>query len=258
MARLTLVWSVLLVLQLRIAQTRLDEAVTTAKKAAREEREALEKELMGELALMSRRHNEELAAVRKREEDAAALGTLTAQVPPRTCDPARLPPALHHVVDESCGSHHVHWAVPHGCDLFRRSMFVCLCVCVFVCVSVCLFVCLFVQVRSTAGALQHLQGQVSSEVEGASKLRAAQLDARERLLNDMEQRTREAQKRSEEECVRLQVMMQALESTVKEQREQVCFMCSPLSTPLSQSRHCCFPVHIMKHLTACACSSPSR
>ena len=80
---------------------------------------------------------------------------------------------------------------------------------------------LALQVRSTAGVLQHLQGQVSTEVEGASRLRAAQLDAREKLLNDMEQRCREAQKRSEEECVRLQVMMQALESTVKEQREQV-------------------------------------
>jgi hypothetical protein len=77
------------------------------------------------------------------------------------------------------------------------------------------------QVRSTTGALQHLQGQVSSEVEGASKLRAAQLEARERLLTETEQRLRESQRRSEEECVRLQAMLQALEGTVKEQREQV-------------------------------------
>lgn len=77
------------------------------------------------------------------------------------------------------------------------------------------------QVRSTAGTLQTLQGQVSSEVEGASKLRVSQLDAREKLLADTEARLRESQRRSEEECIRLQAMLQALEGTVKEQREQV-------------------------------------
>ena len=69
--------------------------------------------------------------------------------------------------------------------------------------------------------LQNLQGQVSTEVEGAARTRAAQLDAREKLLQEMEQRSRESLKRSEDESVRLQVMLQALESTVKEQREQV-------------------------------------
>ncbi len=77
------------------------------------------------------------------------------------------------------------------------------------------------QVRSTAGTLQTLQGQVSSEVEGASKLRVSQLDAREKLLADTEARLRESQRRSEDECIRLQAMLQALEGTVKEQREQV-------------------------------------
>jgi hypothetical protein len=65
---------------MRIAQTRLDEAVTAVRKAAREEREQLQKELMDDMAAMGRRHAEELAAVRRREEDAALLGTLTAQV----------------------------------------------------------------------------------------------------------------------------------------------------------------------------------
>ncbi len=77
------------------------------------------------------------------------------------------------------------------------------------------------QVRSTAGTLQTLQGQVSSEVEGVSKLRVSQLDAREKLLADTEARLRESQRRSEDECIRLQAMLQALEGTVKEQREQV-------------------------------------
>jgi hypothetical protein len=65
---------------MRISQARLDEAVTAVRKAAREEREQLQKELMEDMAAMSRRHAEELAAVRRREEDAAVLGSLTAQV----------------------------------------------------------------------------------------------------------------------------------------------------------------------------------
>jgi hypothetical protein len=40
---------------MRISQARLDEAVTAVRKAAREEREQLQKELMEDMAAMSRR-----------------------------------------------------------------------------------------------------------------------------------------------------------------------------------------------------------
>jgi hypothetical protein len=84
------------------------------------------------------------------------------------------------------------------------------------------------KVSTSAGLLKLLEQQVRSGSLASESSREAQLEARERLINDMEESARRNQQRAEEECLRLQGLLastatavSALRSGNAEERERM-------------------------------------
>jgi Fas-binding factor 1 len=76
------------------------------------------------------------------------------------------------------------------------------------------------EVRSTAGSLKSLQKQVAVIQSRGEARRRAEREVSRRLWGELEQRSRGQQHRAEEECDRLQNLLQGVDSSVRLMREQ--------------------------------------
>lgn len=76
------------------------------------------------------------------------------------------------------------------------------------------------QLRSTSGSIRFIEEQLQSRQKGVEAIREGQIDARERLLADMEEKARERADLAEAEGYRLKGILSHMEHVVNTLREQ--------------------------------------
>lgn len=76
------------------------------------------------------------------------------------------------------------------------------------------------QLRSTSGSIQFIEQQLQTRQRGVEAIREGQIDARERLLADMEEKARERAEIAEAEGYRLKGILSHMEHVVSSLREQ--------------------------------------